>query len=43
MVVKVVVVCKGMLGMTIARSACQLGVPHSTVLLDGELKLEMDD
>ena len=43
MVVKVVVVCKEMLGMAIARPACQLEVPHSTVLLDWESKLKMDD
>ena len=43
MVAKVAEVCKGILGMTIARFACQLGVPHATVLPDWVLNLEMDD
>ena len=36
-------VCKEMLGMAIAWSACQLGVPHSTVLPDQKYKQGQDD
>ena len=43
MVARVLEGCKGMLGMKIAWFACQLRVPHSTVLPDWELKLELAD
>ena len=37
-VAKVEEVCKGMLGMAIACVACQLGVPHSGLLVEWEQK-----